>query len=73
MRLGKEIDNHVRDNLNEKSNTFPTTTIDGFRESKENKLTIIVTISPPKTTPTPPMQVKKLVAHFPNRLNGKKD
>ena len=51
--MKKKIDNHVGDNLNENYNTPATIDVDGFRESKEDGPTIIVTTSPPSTTPTP--------------------
>ena len=68
LSLGKEIDNHVGDNLNEKSNTPPTTAVDNSREFKEDKPTVTVT-TPPKTAFTFPMQVQKPIAG----LKGEKD
>ena len=55
LRLGKEIANHVGDDLNEKSNTPPTLDIDDSGESKDDESTVTATTTPPKTTPTPPM------------------
>ena len=37
LRSGKEIDNHVGDNLNEKSDIPPTITTDDFGESKKDQ------------------------------------
>jgi len=73
LRLGKEIDNHVGDNLNEKSNTTPTIIVDDSRESKEDEPTVTVTVAPSKISPSPPMQGKKHVSPFPDQLKGKRD
>jgi len=49
LSSGKEIDNHVRDNFNEKSNMPATIIVDNSSEYKEDEPTITV------TTTTPPM------------------
>jgi len=73
LRSRKEIHNHVGDKLNEKSDIPATTTTDDSGEFKEDEPTAIVTTLPPKTTSTPPIQVQKPIALFPDRLKGKKD
>jgi len=55
LRSRKEIDNHVRDNMNEKYNISPTITVDDYEESKEDELTVTMITPPPKTTSTPPI------------------
>ena len=53
--FGWEIDNYVRENLNEKFDTPLTIIADDSWESNEDEPTIAMTSSPPKTTLTPPM------------------
>jgi len=43
LRSGKEIDNHVEDNLNEKSNTPPTLNTNDSGDFKEDESTITIT------------------------------
>jgi len=57
LRSRKEIDNHVGDELNEKSKTPHTLNIDDSIESKEDESTVIVITAPSKTTPTPLVKV----------------
>ena len=63
LSSGQKVDNHVDDNLNETSESLsasssvilPITANDAI-ESREDDPTDTVTIYPPKTTPTPPLQ-----------------
>ena len=55
MRSGKEIDNDVGDNLNEKFDIAPIIITDDSGESKEDEPTATVTTPPPKITSTPPI------------------
>jgi len=50
LRSEKKIDNHIGDNLNEKSNMPPTIIANDFRESKEYEPTVIMIAPPSKTT-----------------------
>ena len=50
----------------------PPITVNDFGEAKENAPTIIVTISPPKATLTPPLQARKPIISLLSRLKGKK-
>ena len=73
LLLRKESDNHVGDELNQKSNTPPTLNTNDSEESNEDESTVTITTTTPKTTPTPTRQVQKLIAPFPSRLQRKKD
>ena len=68
----KQIDNHVGDELNEKSNTPPTLNTNDSGESKKDESAATVTTTPPKAIPTPSRQVQKPLATFPSRLKEKK-